>query len=309
MELGFFVEPQVGGTWPRLFELAQWAERMGFDAFARSDHYLDMDRSDHATDAMSTLAGLAVTTTAIQILPMVSPLTFHHPSRLVKIAGTVDEMSAGRFALGVGTGWMESEHEAFGIELPDLRERFSMLYETLAYLRAAFSGSDGFEGRHYHLSPIDVLPRPRSVPIVIGGSGMKKTPAFAGRFADEYNMFAVDAETLEQRLEVMAGAADDADRDSGAIKVSFACPVYVAANEAGYRALIAERAAGAGITAEEYVDRLDRRNFVHGTPEGAAEIMHRVAEMGVHRLYLQRYCHLDVIDTDVFEAILAAYRA
>jgi alkanesulfonate monooxygenase SsuD/methylene tetrahydromethanopterin reductase-like flavin-dependent oxidoreductase (luciferase family) len=257
---------------------------------------------------MSTLAALAVETTTIQLLPMVSPITFHHPSRLVKIAGTVDEISSGRFALGVGTGWMASEHEAFGLELPELRDRFSRLFETLSYLRAAFTGDGGFEGRHYHLAPIDVLPRPRSVPIIIGGTGMKKTPSLAGRFADEYNMFAVAADTLDRRLEVMRTAAAGADRNQGAIAVSFACPMMVGATEEAYRSLVAKRAAAAGVPEDEYLARYDQRNFVHGTPQQAAEIMHRVAEMGVDRLYLQQYCHLDDIDTDVVEAVLTAYR-
>jgi alkanesulfonate monooxygenase SsuD/methylene tetrahydromethanopterin reductase-like flavin-dependent oxidoreductase (luciferase family) len=309
MELGFMVEPQVGGTWARLLELTTWAEDQGFAAFARSDHYLDMDRSDHATDAMSTLAGLAIATERIQILPMVSPLTFHPPHRLVKIAATIDEMSSGRFALGVGTGWMESEHQSFGIELPEMRERFSRLFETLSYIRAAFSGDAGFDGRHYHLDAIDVLPRPHSVPIVIGGTGMLKTPSLAGRFADEYNMFAVDHETLERRLAVMRQAAAEAGRDPGSIAVSFACPMTVAADDGAYRALLTERAARSDITPDEYESRIDHRNFVHGTPQQAAEVMHRVSELGVDRLYLQRYCHLDEIDTDLTEAVLAAFRA
>lgn len=308
MELGFMVEPQVGGTWQRLLELARWAEAQGLVAFARSDHYLDMDRSAHATDAMSTLAGLAVATSTLQIVPMVSPLTFHPPHRLAKIAATIDEMSSGRFALGVGTGWMETEHAAFGIELPELKERFSRLFETLSYLRAAFSGDSGFEGRHYHLDPIDVLPRPTSVPIVIGGSGMRRTPALAGRFADEYNMFSTDGDTLQRRLEAMREGASDAGRDPSTVRVSFACPTVIAATDEAFRELITERAGRAGVPVDDYAARLDERHYVYGTPQQAAAVMHRVAELGVDRLYLQRYCHLDEIDTDLTEQVLAAYR-
>ena len=102
---------------------------------------------------------------------LVTPLTFRHPAVIAKTATTLDEMSGGRFALGVGTGWMQSEHDAFGLDLPPLAERFDRLGETLAYLRAAFTSNEGFAGRYYHLDPIDVLPRPTNLPIVVGGGG------------------------------------------------------------------------------------------------------------------------------------------
>ncbi len=308
MELGLMVEPQVGGTYDRLRQLAQWTEANGLDAFARSDHYLDMDRSDHATDALTTLAGLARDTSSVQLMPMVSPVTFHHPSRLAKTAATIYEMSGSRFALGVGTGWMESEHEAFGLELPNLGERFSRLYETLAYLRAAFRSGDGFVGRHYRLDSIEVHPQAATMPIIVGGSGPKKTPTIVGQFADEYNMFATDATALGARLDVMRGAAAGAGRDPDAIKISFASPVIAAADEASYRALIEKRSAGTDRSPEEYIEMIDERNFVHGTPDVAAEVMRRVADIGVDRLYLQRYCHLDDVDTGLLEAILSEYR-
>ena len=217
MDLGLMVEPQVGGTYQRLLELARWSEAQGLTAFARSDHYLNGSESAHATDALTSLAGLARETERIELVSLVSPLTFRHPAVMAKSAATIDEMSGGRFALGIGTGWMEDEHEAFGIELYSLRERFSRLFETLSYVRAAFSGTEGYNGRHYDLaSGIDVLPRPLNVPIVIGGQGMQKTPALAGRFADEYNMFATDTETIETRLEVMrcGGGRSQAGRHS-----------------------------------------------------------------------------------------------
>ncbi len=201
MELGLMVEPQFGGSYQRLLELARWSEEQGLDAFARSDHYLNGEESAHATDALTSFGGLASETERIELVSLVSPLTFRHPGVLAKTAATLDEMSGGRFALGIGTGWMEAEHDAFGIELYTLREGFSRLFETLSYVRAAFAGTEGFSGRHYDLAAgFEVLPRPVNVPIVVGGSGMKKTPTMAGRFADEYNMFATDTETIEKRI-------------------------------------------------------------------------------------------------------------
>ncbi len=309
MELGLMVEPQVGGSYERLLELVRWAESQGLDAFARSDHYLDQDRSAPVTDALTSLGGLARETERIQLVVLVTPLTFRHPGVIAKTATTIDEMSGGRFALGVGTGWMEQEHEAFGIPLPDLRERFSRLYETLAYLRAAFWSTEGFTGRHYRLAPMEVLPRPTGpLPIIVGGSGMNKTPTFAGRFADEYNMFVTDADTLDRRLEVMRRAAVEAGRDPDAIKISFAGPAIVAETEAGYEALLARRAAARGVSVPEYVSLLEERNIPRGTPERAAASIGALAEIGVDRYYVQEYKSLDDIDTGALAGVFAALR-
>ncbi len=298
LEFGLMVEPQAGGSYARLLDLARWAERRGLTVFARSDHYRDGDRSAPVTDALTSLAGLARETRRIRLAVLVTPATFRHPAVLAKTAATLAEMSAGRFSLGVGTGWMAQEHEAFGIELPGLRERFSRLYETLAYLRAAFAGDSGYRGRHYTLQPGDVLPRPAGrLPIIVGGSGMRKTPTFAGRFADEYDMFVCDRDTLRRRLAVMRAAAVEAGRDPEAILVSFVTSAVVAPTEREYAALVAERAAARRLDPEEYAAMLAARDVPRGTPERAAAIVAGWGAAGVGRVYLQVYRPLEEIDT------------
>ncbi len=309
MELGLFTEPQVGGSYQRLLHLARWSDEQGLEAFARSDHYLNGSESANATDALTSIAGLARETERIELVVMVSPLTFRHPGVLAKTAATIDEMSDGRFTLGVGTGWMEDEHKAFGIELHSMRERFSRLFETLSYLRAAFAGSEGFSGRHYNLAAgTDVLPRPTRIPIVIGGSGMKKTPTMAGRFADEYNMFVTDPDTLERRLEVMRQAAVEADRDPDAIKISTNGPAVIADTEREYRDLLAERGAKRDLSADEYEAFLGERNIPRGTLETAGEAIAAYAALGVSRFYLHEYKALDEIDTDRLGPLFSALR-
>ena len=307
MELGLMVEPQVGGSYARLRELALWAEEEGLDAFARSDHFLDQERSAPATDALTTLGGLAEVTDAIQLVVLVTPITFRHPAVIAKTAATLDEMSDGRFALGVGTGWMQGEHDMLGIDLPELGERFDRFYETLSYLDAAFGTNKGFAGVHYSLAPIDVLPRPANVPIVVGGSGMKKTPTYAGRFANEYNMFVTDRETLERRLDVMRAAEAAAGRESGTVKVSFAGPAVVAATDDEYAALLTARGSKRDMSATEYEAFLAERNVPRGAPDQVAAVIEELEEMGVGRFYVQQYAHLDDVDTDelapVFEAL------
>jgi alkanesulfonate monooxygenase SsuD/methylene tetrahydromethanopterin reductase-like flavin-dependent oxidoreductase (luciferase family) len=309
MQLGLMTEPQLGGTYDDLLRLAQWSEDVGLDAFARSDHYLDGTRSAPATDALATLAGLARETARIQLVVLVTPLTFRHPAVIAKTAATIDEMSGGRFALGIGTGWMESEHDVFGMELPEMWERFSRLFEVLAYVQAAHTSDGGFRGRHYELKPIEVLPRPaRPIPVIVGGNGRKKTPTYAGRFADEYNLFACDRENLEKRVSVMRAAAEAIDRDPDDIIVSFSSPTFVAPTEDAYRSLLEREAAGRGISTAEFEDGLIRNNYVHGIPDQAASVAADIAALGVGRLYLQEFRALADIDTDVLGSLVHAIR-
>ena len=308
MELGLMLEPQVGGSYARLRELAVWAENQGLDAFARSDHYLDMERSAPSTDALTTFGGLAEVTDAIQLVVLVTPLTFRHPAVIAKTAATLDEMTGGRFALGVGTGWMQGEHDMLGMDLPELGERFDRLHETLSYLHAAFGTGDGFVGDYYSLAPIDVLPHPANVPIVIGGGGMKKTPTYAGRFADEYNMFVTDRETLERRIEVMRAAEAAAGREPGSVKVSLVGPTVIAETDDGYAALLAQGGAKRDMSASEYEAFLAEKNIPRGTPDQAAAVISDLEEMGIGRFYVQVYAHLDDVDTDELGLVFRALR-
>lgn len=309
MELGLFVEPQLGGSYKRLVELAQWAETNELDAFARSDHYLHMDTTAHATDAMVSLAGVASETTSIRLITLVSPITFRHPGVMAKSATTIDEISNGRFTLGVGTGWMESEHEAFGMDLPPLGERFDRLGEALQYIRTVFDGGGAVNGEHYTLDAPTVSPAASDgLKIVIGGSGKKKTPTLAGQYADEYNMFVTDAATLAQRVEVMRAAAGEAGRNPDDIQISMAGPGFVYEDEAAHQAALAERGAKRDLTAGEYAAFLDERNVPHGTPERAHQAIHRMSEIGVDRYYVQEMDALGDIDLDRLESVFGALK-
>ena len=310
MELGLFVEPQVGGTYRRLVDLAQWAEGRGIDAFARSDHYLNMSESAHATDALTSLAALAVETETIRLVTLVSPLTFRHPAVMAKSATTIDEISNGRFTLGVGTGWMEPEHEAFGLELPPLKERFDRLGESLDYIRSVLSGGGTTNGDYYALDLDSVAPAgSRNLEIVVGGGGPRKTPTLAGTYADEYNMFVTDAETLAARLSVMQGAAVAADREPEDILVSFAGPALVFESEPEYRQALVERGARRDMGADEYAAMLSERFVPHGTPDMAAAAVERMEEAGIGRYYVQEYAHLDDVDTDRLDVVFHALSA
>ncbi len=310
MELGLFVEPQMGGSYRRLVELAQWAESSGLDAFARSDHYLHGETTAHATDAMASLAGVAVETNSIRLMTLVSPITFRHPGVMAKAATTIDEISNGRFTLGVGTGWMESEHEAFGMDLPPLGERFERFAEALEYIRTVFDGGGTVEGEYYSLNAPSLSPAAsEGLKIVIGGTGRQKTPTLAGRFADEYNQFVTDAETLTQRIAVMSEAAQDAGRDPDDILVSLAGPSFVYEDDAAHREALTERGAKKDMTPDEYAAFLDERNIPHGPPDRAHEAIERMAALGVGRYYVQEFSSLEDVDLDRMSLVFAALRA
>jgi len=309
VELGLFVEPQMGGSYRRLVELAQWAERFGLDAFARSDHYLHLDTSADTTDALISLGGLAIETERIRLVTLVSPITFRHPAVMAKAATTIDGMSNGRFTLGVGTGWMESEHDAFGIDLPPLTERFAMLDEALAYIRTVFAGGGEFAGDYYTFKHTTISPEASSgLEIIVGGTGPAKTPRLAGTYADEYNMFVSVRESLQQRLSVMRDAARKVNRDPDDILISFAGPAFVYQSEAEHATALRERGAKRDMTGEEYAAFLDARSVPHGTAEQAAGAIDQMASWGVDRFYVQDLSPLDDIDTASLEMTFGALR-
>ena len=309
MEIGLMTEPQAGGTYDDLLALARWAEAYGLDAFARSDHYLETEVSAPTTDAFATMAGLARDTERIPLVVLVSPLTFRHPAVLAKTAATIDQMAGGRFALGVGTGWMESEHCAFGIEFYDRRERFLRLAEVLGYLRAAFHGG-AYSGEYYTLEDICVLPRPSAgFEIIVGGAGLKKTPALAGRFADEYNFLAADTETMRARIAAMRESASSEGRNPDTIRISAMAWMVVASDERSYRELLEKRGAVRGIDADAYEAQLKRADVPCGTPDDLAAHMSDIAGLGVDRVYIEVLEPLAEVDTEGLELIVDVIRS
>ncbi|MGI9584634.1 MAG: LLM class flavin-dependent oxidoreductase [Acidimicrobiia bacterium] len=309
MELGLFIEPQMGGSYQRLVELATWSEDFGLDAFARSDHYLHMDHSADATDALVSLAGVATATRSIRLSTLVSPISFRHPAVMAKAATTLDEMSNGRFTLGVGTGWMQSEHDAFGMDLPPMSERFERLEESLRYIRVVFDGGGSFSGDHYSFDLSQVGPKPSSgLKIVIGGSGPKKTPTLAGRYADEYNMFVTEHHLVEQRMDVMRRAAEEAGRDPDSILLSFAGPGFVYETEEEHASVLSGRAARKKLSVEEYSKYLDDRAVPHGVANRAHEAIIKMESWGVGRYYVQNLEPLGDISPDALSRIFAGLR-
>ena len=198
MRVCLFIEPHRGATYDTQLRFARQAEAAGFEGLLRADHYRAMTADlgePGPTDAWITLAGLARETTTLRIGTLVNSATFRMPGPLAIMVAQVDAMSGGRVELGMGAGWVEGEHTAYGIPFPPLGERFDRLEEQLEIVKGLWTTPDGatysFDGKHYQLVDAPALPKPTQrphPPIIVGGKGPRRTPDLAARFADEYNM-------------------------------------------------------------------------------------------------------------------------
>jgi F420-dependent oxidoreductase-like protein len=306
MELRVFTEPQQGASYDDLLAVALEAERLGFGAFFRSDHYLHMsgDGLPGSTDAWTTLAGLARETSTIRLGTMMTSATFRHPGVLAIQVAQVDQMSGGRIELGLGAGWFAQEHSAYGIPFPDTRERFERYTEQLALITGLWTTPVGeryaFDGTHYQLSDSPALPKPAQTsghrggpPVLIGGLGKKQTPALAAAYADEFNLPFADEETTAAQFARVRRAAEDIGRDPASLTWSNALVLCVGEDEAA----IARRAAAIG----REVDEL-RLNGLAGTPAEVVDKIKRFGALGAQRVYLQV---LDLADLDHLRLVAA----
>jgi F420-dependent oxidoreductase-like protein len=299
MKLRIFTEPQQGATYDELLAVALAAERLGFDAFFRSDHYMRLGPGDPgpgSTDAWTTLAGLARDTTTIRLGTLVTPVTFRLPGPLAISVAQVDQMSGGRVELGLGTGWYDPEHVAYGIPFPPVGERFGRFEEQLEILVGLWTTPVGetfsFEGAHYRLADSPALPKPAQSPkppIIIGGVGATRTPRLVARFADEYNVPFRTLEETSAAYDRVRKACEAEGREP--VVLSAAQTVCVGSDDAE----IARRAEATGQDLAAL-----RATGLAGTPAEVAEKIGRFAELGAERIYLQV---LDLDDLDHLELV------
>jgi len=283
MQFSLMTEPHLGGTYDQQLAAAQWAESEGLVSYARCDHFLSgREPTPEATDAFAVLAGLARETSDIRLCVLVTPITFRHPAVIAKNAATIDQMSGGRLDLGVGTGWMDLEHEALGIPFPGWPERWERFEEALDYLDAAFGAGHGSrQGKHYSLDA-EVKPKPTGIRTIIGGSGRKRTPTLAGTRADEYNFFICPAEEARAKIEVMREAAGDRS-----VEATVMGPALVGGTDAEYRERLTKAAADRDVSPDDLEQRFTDSGIPVGTPERAAETIAALEESGVQRYYVQ----------------------
>ncbi len=298
MDLRIFTEPQQGASYDTLLRVARTAEQLDYDGFFRSDHYLRMGDGDGLpgpTDAWITLAGLARETERIRLGTLMTAGTFRLPGVLAIQVAQVDAMSGGRVELGLGAGWFEKEHSAYGIPFPD--RRIDRLEEQLAIITGLWETKLGetfdFAGTHYQLTDCPALPKPvqQRIPVLIGGMGAKRTPALAARYAAEFNLPFVSVEQTREQIGRVRAAAEERGRPADDLVYSNALVACVGRDDAE----VARRAAAIGREVEEL-----KANGLAGTPAEVADRIGRYREAGSRRIYFQI---LDLDDLDHLELI------
>lgn len=303
-KLRVFTEPQQGASYDDLLRVAKVTEAAGYDAFFRSDHYLKMGSgTGHPgpTDAWVTLAGLARETSRVRLGTLMTAGTFRLPGPLAISVAQVDQMSGGRVEFGLGSGWYEQEHTAYGVPFPALKERFARYTEQLEIITGLWDtpteGTFAYDGTYYQFADSPALPKPVQQPrppVLIGGGGKRKTPALAARFADEFNLPFVDIDTAAAQFERVADACTAIGRDPSEVARSAALVLCVGKDEAE----IARRAEAIGREVSEL-----RQNGLAGTP---AEVVDKIGtwreRTGITRLYLQT---LDLSDLDHLDLVAA----
>lgn len=297
MQLRAFTEPQLGASYEQQLALAKAAEEVGFDAFFRSDHLLTFsgDGLPGPTESWVTLAAIGRETTSIRLGTMVTSMTFRHPGMLAIAVAQADAMSGGRVELGLGTGWFEQEHKAYGIPFPPIGERFERLEDQLEIITRLWTAPAGdkvsYEGRHYAVLDSPGMPKPAQSPrppIIVGGGGPKRTPALAARFADEFNAPPTPktpAQTKEMFDRVRV-ACERIDRDPDSLVYSAAITIACGST--------VEEAARRAERVGRPLDQL-REKAVAGTVDEVASRLQQYAEVGCSRAYLQ---FLDIDDLD-----------
>jgi F420-dependent oxidoreductase-like protein len=301
MRLRIFTEPQQGAAYETLLRVARAAEDLGFDAFFRSDHYLsigDVSGLPGPTDAWATLAGLARETSRIRLGTLVSSATFRYPGPLAITVAQVDQMSGGRVELGLGAGWYAVEHAAYGIPFPAIGERFARYEEQLEVITGLWDTPDGgtfsFSGQYFTVVDSPALPKPVQrprPPLIIGGTGARRTPRLAARFADEYN--------------VPFGSLDDTAAAFGRVREACAAAgrhetsmIYSAAQVVCCGRSQAELDRRAAVIGKKPDDLAG--SGLAGTPDEVAQKIGKFAELGAEHVYLQV---LDLQDLDHLELL------
>ncbi|HTQ16361.1 LLM class F420-dependent oxidoreductase [Mycobacterium sp.] len=301
MEFRVFVEPQQGASYADQLAVAQAAERLAYAAFFRSDHYVAMsgDGLPGPTDSWVTLGAIARETSGIRLGTLVSSATFRYPGPLAITVAQVDAMSDGRVEFGLGSGWYEKEHRAYGIPFPPLGERFDRLAEQLAIITGLWTTNPGetfdYSGRHYTIANSPALPKPVQnphPPIVIGGFGAKRTPELAAKYAAEFNIAFAPIDVAQAQLERVADAVAAAGRTDDSIVYSAAFVICAGRNDAE----VARRAAAIG----RDVDELRASSPLVGTPAEIVDKLGPWQNIGVRRVYTQLLDLSDLAHLDLF---------
>ena len=296
MRFALMTEPQQGLSYLEQLEIARLAERLGFEAFFRSDHYRSFPGpTDSATtDAWTVLAGIARETTTIRLGTLVSPVTFRHPGSFAKVVTTVDEMSGGRIDVGVGAGWNDPEHSQLGLAFPEISKRADLMEDELEILHGLWEQPDGwsFTGRQVSIADASFHPKPVQrphPPIIVGGEGSPRSLRMAARYADEYNMSSSAPELCAEKFALLDVECRKIGRDPATMRRSAMVGFLIGADQAEVERRIVALSAmvgDEGTDAQAWLEE-HRPRWLVGTPDQARAMAARFAAAGADRVILQ----------------------
>ncbi len=301
IEIAIMIEGQNGLNWPRWQRMARAVEDLGFAGLYRSDHYTNAQPPDlDSLELWVSLTWLASHTRRIEFGPLVSPVSFRHPTMTARMAAAVDDLSGGRLHLGLGAGWQTREHHNYGWDLLDVPARFARFEEALQVITALFSSDQplDFQGTYYRLHDAVLLPRPQrpgGPPILIGGNGTRRTLPLVAKYADEWNAIFLTPQQFQQRASRLDELLHEQGRDPTAVRRSMMTGCYFAYHQQDAR----QRAARRNRTPEE----ARSLGLVFGTASQIVDQLGTLAEAGVQRVMLQ---WLDLDDLDRLEALATA---
>lgn len=302
MRIGIQLECQEALNWDISRLVARAADELGYDSLWCSDHVFSQranpDRD--SVDPFLLLAVIAAETKRIEIGTLVAAVGFRPPAIVGRMAAHLDALSSGRFTLGIGAGWGESEHRAYGLAFPPPRERVSQLEEAARLLRALWEGGPvDFDGTHFRLEQAYCHPRPLrgSVPLLVGGSG-RRTIGIAARHADEWNVVALTLDGWSETYAIFLERCEELGRDPNSVRCSQVSGVLVGRTERELHSHL-ERVAGripslAGRDPERAIGSLRRHGWLVGTPHEIVDELGRRAEAGQDRMMLEHHTGEDL---------------
>jgi alkanesulfonate monooxygenase SsuD/methylene tetrahydromethanopterin reductase-like flavin-dependent oxidoreductase (luciferase family) len=304
MRICLMIEGQESVSWEEWLRLAKACEEGPIDALFRSDHYQSvMGQTERSSlDAWATICGLAAVTSTLRLGTLVSPVTFRHPSVLAKNVVTADHIAGGgRIELGMGSGWLEAEHDAYGFPFPPTGERVRMFEEQIEIVSRQWDEEAfDFEGTHYRIKGGNAQPKPLSRPnLIVGGSAKPRTLAAAARWADEYNLVMMSAEQAREAIPLVRKAWEDAGRAAPVISLMTHGIIGSDRLDVLERAhRVAEVRGEDASDPEAYIEGL-RENTLVGTVAEIREQLAELEEAGVGRLMFQHLTHNDLDGVDL----------
>jgi F420-dependent oxidoreductase-like protein len=309
MKLGVMIEGQEGLNWDRWKAITRATEDLGFESLWRSDHFFSLmgPRDRDALETFVSLVHVAENTTRIKFGTLVCSMTFRHPSLLARMAAGVDQLSGGRFILGIGAGWNVSEHEAFGIRFPSVKERMDILEDSARIIRGLW-GQDTFsyKGRVFELKEARLNPKPAQAQpaLLVGGGGEKRTLRVVARYASEWNCTPIGIERYRAKVKILEEHCARAGRDPKSIDRSMMCAFIVGRDEGEVvkriEALQKVMPPMAQTPAPELAKGLASRGWLLGTPPQVVQQIKALEAEGVSRIMLQ---HHNQTDFDALELI------